>query len=109
MYVVENLFHYYSVQEHYGEADKEKIKQLEDTVVTQTVNYTKEIEKIKKDAAVSSIACADNAYSNLTKSWTSSSLRNLKSVNRLLGTEATENPLRCQLWFCHDWMLSLPA
>ena len=41
------------MQEHYGKGDKEKIKQLEITVMQQTVDYNKEIEKIKKEATVS--------------------------------------------------------
>ena len=48
---------YYSVQEYYGNEDKEKIKQLENTVMTQTVNHQKEIEKIKKDTTVSYNMC----------------------------------------------------
>ena len=45
------------MQEHNENEDKEKIKQLENSVITQTVNYAKEIEKIKKDATVSYNMC----------------------------------------------------
>ena len=41
-----------SMQAHNVKGDKEKIVQLENTVVKQTVEYAKEVEKIKKEMTV---------------------------------------------------------
>ena len=49
-----NLFLF--LQEHNGK-DKEKITQLQDAVVKQTMKYRSEVEKIKNEMTVSSNVC----------------------------------------------------